>query len=203
MPLSASALASKIQSVNGTLPPIPFELLSYCRGVLAMVRASSVSLPLVNGTTAPGAPLSLGESSGGLITATPGPWIGESGSLGPLAIQEHTAVTTYFSTGLVGFLPGTVTGQCTNTPTSPGPLVAGAATGGRISGLSGIGCSQAVFSAMGGQLFGPDSQRIYSAIMEYLQFTAKVTFSAGTINGTCPPGGGPLALGVGTGGSIS
>ena len=204
MPLSPTLLANQILVIQKQVPPAKEELMNYCAGFIAMIQAGVVNHALVTGVTAPGAPLASGAASAGLITVTPGPWIGKSGDIGPLAIAEHTAVTTYIQTNaLVNFPAGTVTGNCTSTPTSPGPLAAGAAFGGQISGLVGSSCASFVAAATGGQLFGPDAEPIYTAMMDYVMQTAKAAYITGTITGTCPPGGGSLVGGLGTGGVIS
>jgi len=202
MPLEAQALANQIQSATGQVPPAPAQLLSYCRGFISVLKAGIVAAPLVSGTTAAGAPLAAGAIPAAIATLQPTPWLAESGSLGPLASAEHTAIVTYVMTGVIVFPPGTVTGQCTSTPTSPGPLVNGAAEGGRFTGLAGAACASAVAGATGGQLAGPDSIKVYDAMMSYVMLSAKVSFPTGTITGVCPPGAGSL-IGTGAGGLIT
>jgi hypothetical protein len=202
MALKADELAAQIASSQGVAPPQADELKAYCRGLIATLKAGVVSHAVVTGVTSPGSPLVGGTAVGGVMVLTPGPWIGESGNLGPLAAAEHTAVTTYIMTGTVVFSPGTITGTCTNTPTSGGPLINGAGEKGKIIGLLGAACTAAVTSALGGSLFGPDSIKVYGAMMDYIQLAAEVTYATGSVTGVCPPGGGPLA-GLAAGGIIS
>jgi len=212
--LSETELANKLhdalgQKVDGEgLPTEPSaETQEYASGIVAALKAAIVSnLPgTINGVTAAGGPLSAGTGLGGLMVITPGPMLAKTANgfapPGPTLSSENSAVITYIGTGLVSFAPGNITGQCTSTPVSPGPLANGAGTGGTILGLTGAGCAAAVAAATGSS--GPDALKHYTALIEYISDNAEVEYASGSVVGVCPPGGGPLTAGAGIGGTIT
>lgn len=213
--LDAVELANKLHGniipkigADGAPLPVSTESQTYAAGVIAALKSAIVSnLPgTINGITAPGSPLSAGSGIGGLIVMTPAPMIAvTTGGFNPLSgpdlLKENTAIVTYIATGLVTFAPGNITGQCTSSPTSPGPLANGAGTGGKITALTGAGAFAAVFAALG--FLGPDALNHYTILINYILDKAEVTYASGSVTGVCPPGGGPLGGGAATGGTIS
>jgi len=213
MALDSTELTNKVldaisQNVDGNgLPiPAPTEMQEYCSGIVAALKSAVVSHApgTITGTTAPGAPLSNGAGSAGIIVITPAPMIAKTTKAmpdSPKIITENTALIQYIGTGLVAFAAGNITGNCTSTPINPGPLVNGAGSAGTIMGLTGVACAGAVAAATG--LAGPEMITIYTVIMDYISQNAEVSYAAGTVQGTCPAGGGPLAGGFASGGVIS
>lgn len=215
MALNAQELAKKLHDAlrqkkdgNGTPTPISDQTLNYAKGIIAALKAAGVSNApgTIAGVTAPGAPLSAGAGAGGLMVITPAPMIAKtSQGVPPQALPkinlENVAIVQYIGTGLVTFSAGSITGTCTNSPSSPGPLASGAGSGGKIIGLTGAGAVAAVSSATG--LTGPDMIKHYTALINYILEEAEVAYPTGSVVGTCPTGGGPLAAGAGTGGTIS
>jgi hypothetical protein len=190
-----------INSQGGPLSS-PNQTTAYAAGIVAALQAGTVSNPpnTIVGTTVSGAPLVAGAGTGGVMVVTPGPMLAQTlpaFATSPGISKENVGIISYISTGLVVFQPGSIVGNCTNTPTSPGPLVAGAGTGGMITGLSGAAAAAAVGAT------GPMAIGFYTALCNYIMANASVSYATGTITGTCPPGGGPLANGTGAGGTIA
>ena len=185
--------------------PIPDQIKNYASGIVAALKSATVSnLPLtINGVTAPGQPLSLGAGIGGVMVISPTPMINltKLKQPAPMYVAENTAIIGYIATGLVTFSPGSITGQCTNTAVSPGPLENGAGKNGKIIGLTGVGAVAAVAAALG--KIGPEAQKYYSALINYILATATVTYAQGSVEGVCPTAGGPLGLGAAVGGTVA
>lgn len=190
------------QKTDGEGKPFPMssEGQEYASGLLAALQASVITFApgTITGVTAAGAPLSAGAGAGGVGVYPPPVMIAKTSVAfhhAPLAAPEHTAFLGYLATLPIAFNAGDVTGQCTNTAESPGPLVNGAATGGFLVGASGVAAAAFVGA------IGPDQAAIYQAILDYMASDGEVVFPSGTITGTCPSGGGPLAAGAGAGGT--
>lgn len=213
--LSETELAHKLhnclsQTSDGYGKPtsVSTETQSYASGIIAALKAAVVSNApgTISGVCAPGSPLSGGFGVGGLIVMTPAPMIAKTtggfpGLSQPLLSKENVAIVTYLATGLVSFAAGNITGQCTNTAESPGPLTNGAGSGGKIIGITGAAAMAAVIAATG--FNGPDMIKHYTALVDYIKDKAEVTYASGSVVGVCPSGGGPLGAGAGTGGTIS
>lgn len=215
MALDAQELAHKLhealsQKVDGHGVPTPVsdQTMNYAAGVVAALKAAIVTNApgTINGLTAPGAPLSGGTGIGGLMVIQPGPMLAKT-ALGvppqavPNIAKENTAVIAYIGTGLITFAAGGITGNCTNTPVSPGPLAAGAGSGGKITLLTGAGATAAVIGAVG--FSGPDMIKHYSALIDYISEKAEVSYASGSVTGICPAAGGPLSGAAGVGGTIT
>lgn len=212
--LDATALALKIHDAlgqktdgNGAPTKVSKETQEYASGIVAALKAAIFNhLPgTVNGITAPGSPLSLGSAVGGVVVIQPTPMIAKTSNgfapPGPQLIAENTAVIQYIGTGLVSFAAGSITGTCTNTPVTPGPLILGAGSMGTLVGLTGAGCTAAVIAAIG--VGGPDMLKHYTALIDYVLANAEGSYATESVIGTCPTAGGPLTLGAGTGGTFS
>ena len=156
-----------------------------------------------------GGPLINGAGTLGLITGmTPvslaARMIAEMGFAfpSPEVIQMATAICTHLqTTGSVSFAPGNITGNCTNTPVSPGALI-GEGTGGMIVNLSGPVLAALIAISYGG-IVSPELLSFSNAFVNYIMSNAEVTYATGTVTGTCSAGGGPIIAGTGVGGLIA
>jgi hypothetical protein len=199
------------QTTTGTGEPtkVSSQTQEYASGLIAALKAGTVSHApgTITGVTAPGAPLADGAGTNGMMVLTPAPMIAKTAvATHPMATanyaKENKAIVLYIMTfGRVVFEAGNIVGQCTSTPLSGGPLTAGAGTGGKITALSGSAATAFVTAQLG--YSGPDMIKHYTALVKYLMDKAEVTYTAGQVVGTCPPGGGPLGAGAGTGGKIT
>lgn len=208
MALKAKELADKL--MKGTKPAgneTTPSMIAYAEGIIAALQSAVVvNLPgTILGVTAPGAPLSAGSGMGGTMLVLPAAMIAKTArNFDPKAVagvsKENTAICNYLSTGLVMFAAGKVTGTCTNTPVSPGPLVAGKADDGKITGLVGAAAAAMVGAQLGGM--GPEGIDFYTTLINYILDKAEVSYPLNGIVGVCPLGGGPLTAGAGIGGII-
>lgn len=165
----------------------------------------------ITGDTTPGGSLSNGAGAGGIVS-------GLSGSvLAPIVASnaEYPGVSSilqiycnqivlHIMTGLVTFDPGNVTGSCTSTVLTPGILVDGAATNGKLLGLNGTTLANLIHSSVGYP--GITSTRLIefcTSICDYLMSNASVMFLPGTVTGICPTAGGPLSAGTAINGTFS
>jgi hypothetical protein len=212
-PLNGNDLAIVLYNVlpqhtdaYGKTLPIPSQLKKYGLGIVASLKAATVAnlLGTITGVAAAGQQLSNGLGTKGKITITADAMIAITKLKPPVAEYEaeNKAIIKYIGTGLVEFPVGSITGKCTNTSSSPGPLTGGAGARGKITGLTAKGAVEVVEAAMGSKL-GPDMEVYYGALVDYIQKTAVVAYATGKVTGTCPSGGGPLAAGAATVGKIT
>lgn len=207
-------LATAIRTGMVFPTPNSTQLVGWSSGVITHLTSAGIVnfLPgTITGSTTPGGSLSSGAGSGGIVSGLSGsvmaPLVAAgAGYPGVSSILQIycNQIATHVMTGLVTFDPGDVTGSCTSTPLSPGPLVAGAASNGKLNGLSGSTLANLIHSAVGYP--GSVSLRLTefcTALCNYLMANASVTFLTGTVTGTCPPGGGPLIAGAASGGTFS
>ena len=116
-----------------------------------------------------------------------------------------TAIIAEFAAASVANASGTVLGTA---PPTGGPLTAGSAAGGTISGMSGSDLASKMKSDSGFPSVSPQLLNFCTAMVTHF-LTGVVSFASGNINGTCtntagpPPIPGILSAGVGTGGLIS
>lgn len=195
------------QKIDGYGKPVPIsqQTRAYASGVIAALEAGIFSHALVTGVTSPGSPLSNGAAAGGILVLQPSLMIakttvGLDAKARPNLEKESKAIINYIMTGTITFAAGNITGTCTNTPSSPGPLAAGAGTGGIITGITGSGAVGAVGAALGG--IGPNGVDHYTALINYILDNLEAEYTSGSVTGVCPSGGGPLASGVGAGGML-
>jgi hypothetical protein len=162
----------------------------------------------INGTApSSGGPLIGGTGINGLITGmTPvslaARMIAEMGFPSPSAeiIQFATAICAHLQTvGSVSFT--LITGNCTNTPVSPGALI-GEGSNGQIVNLSGPVLAAAIAVVYGG-IVSPELLSFSTALVTYIMSNASVTYTTGSVTGVCSAGGGPIAAGAGVGGTIA
>lgn len=207
-------LADAIRSQMGFPTPVSMQLTGWATGVISHLTSQGIVnfLPgTITGDTSPGSSLSNGAGSGGVVS-------GLSGSaMAPLVASDAgypnvssvlqtycTQICNHVMTGLVNIDSGNVSGTCTNTPLSPGPLAAGAAMNGKLTGLSGSALASLIHNAVGypGSVSQPLIQ-FCTAICNYLMSNSSIAFQTGNVNGLCPVGGGPLDEGLATGGMFS
>lgn len=163
----------------------------------------------ITGTTAPGSPLAAGVGTGGIISGMTGAVLaaliaGYGGYPGVTAQLQGfaDAMVTHFLTGIVVFAPGQITGTCTNTPVSPGPLAAGAGTGGMVTMLSGPALATLLATGIGQGAPTAQITGFATKLVTYIMTNAEAVYAPGSVTGTCPAGGGPLAAGAGIGGTV-
>ena len=213
MAMTGAGLADKIRSDMGFPTPVSAQLTGWGNGVVNHIQAAAlVNHALITGTTAPGAPLANGAGVGGIISGMSGATMAslvESGAGYPFTSSQLTTFCTEIvnhiqTLGTVTFASGQITGQCTSTPVSPGPLANGAGTLGTIVGLNGSTLANAIHSAVGypGGTSTPLIQ-FCTAVTDYIMNNADVSYASGTVTGTCPAGGGALSGGVGANGTIA
>lgn len=201
--MNANELAGKLhnylaQKTDGQGKPITITpmMQDYAAGFINSLKAASfVNAPgTINGAVSIAGVLSGGIGIGGLFVGlTPGPWLQKTmpGNQGPMVPVEKAAVITYMiGAGLIGF-NGTIMG----------PAGAWGGTGGKVTGVQGAACAAAVQAATG--LSGPDMIKHYTILMNYILEKLEATYPPGTVFGSYPPLGGPLAGGGGAGGTIA
>ena len=222
MSLDAGALAQALwphvganDPQTGAPDPNPTEAIkSYAEGYVAMLKAAVVANAIPGTVLAaaapPGAPIVSGAATGGKILVALGATMYGPASGGALPsalaglLLECTAIASYLMVGaLVAFSAGGITGNSTATPpptTTPGPLVAGAGSGGLISGLDGSLLAKMVAAAT--LQTGPHQVEFYTALCTYTMSSALVTYPTNTVAGVCT-GTGQFTLGLATGGAIT
>lgn len=215
MAMDAVELANKLHDVlgqkkdgNGAPTPVSSMTLNRAKGVIAALKAAVGSNPpgTITGTTAPGSPLTAGAGTNGVLVMTPAPMkaitnVGLDAKAVPNMSKENDALITYFATAKIVFTSGGITGTCTNTPTAPGPLTAGAGSNGKLTGITGAGAMAVCAAALGAN--GPEMEKHYSTLVTYILDKAVVTYAPNSVTGVCPPGGGPLTLGAAAGATIA
>lgn len=186
------------------------EIMAYADGIIAALRGGTATFApgLIQATGPIGSPITGINSTGGIMVGllpstmydyTQNAGNNSSTTPGKL-LKEHTAVLTYLGTnGIISHAGVGITGNCTATVVSAGPLANGSAVGGVVSGLDGSVLAGLVGSAL--EFTGPDMQPFYEALCNYIINNTEINFS--TITGTFPVGGGVLTLGAGVGGVIS
>ena len=205
----AEAINEAIAATDANGEPIKVtpEMETYAEAIITTLTTSTFSHLLVEGVTAPGAPLQNGAANGGLFLPPlpPATWLGVLTAGFPTADPaslsiEATCSTTYLSgASLVNFEAGKIVGQCTSAPLAPGPLAAGAGSDGKIDGIDGDSWASVCVPPPGDPAL---ASKIYKAIVKYIKANAEAAYLPQTINGVCPPGGGPLAAGLGVGGTV-
>jgi hypothetical protein len=209
-----SAMADSIRSSMGFPTPVSAQLTGWATGIIGELTGHGLvnnATGTITGTCAPGSPLSSGAGAGGLISGLSGSRMATSveGSAGyPSVSSELSAfcaqIVLHIQTaGIVTFTSGGITGTCTDTPLSPGPLVGGAGSGGKISGLSGSVLASAIHGAAGypGSVSTPLTN-FCTAIVNYIMANASVSYASGSVTGLCPTGGGSLSAGTGVNGTM-
>lgn len=214
MPLDKKLLAEKIKNVinsSSTNGPIQTttEMEIYADAIISTLKAAATAHSLVTGTAppAPGPVADLKAENGTFLPPlTPALWISiltaTGGNPGVIA-KEANASTSYLqSAAKINFLTGTLQGNSTAAagPPTPGILVAGGGSGGKIEGLEPSKWAQAVLPPGGDLAF---TTKLYTEIINYIALNADVLYPPGTVLAQAPATGAPLAGGTATGGIIS
>lgn len=121
----------------------------------------------------------------------------------PQTAAMANAIVAHTMTGIVAFLPGTITGIVN--PAGGEALQNGAGMNGKIT-LVPAGLEGLLMAAIGAAT--PEIKGMANAITTHIMLAGVVSFKAGSITGTCTnvgpptPAPGPLTLGMGTNGII-
>lgn len=214
MAMTGSGMADAIRSAMGFPTPVSSQLTGWGDGVVQHIQAAGLVSNItgtITGVTAPGSPLSAGAGAGGLIAGLSGSAMAtlvcsNSGGSYPSPTSQLSAFCTQITlhimtSGIVTFASGDITGTCTNTPLSPGPLAGGMGANGKISGLSGSTLAALVAPAIGQSSVSAPLTSFCTAVCAYIMANATVSYSL--VTGVCPTGGGPLAAGAAAGGMIA
>jgi hypothetical protein len=203
MALSASTLATQLASALG-IDETDYTT-AYAEGLIASLTAATFAHALVTGgAPSSGGSLISGAASGGILTISSSPMeaiTSSQFSTSPQITTENQALITYIGTATVVFSAGNIIGSCTNTPTSPGALAAGAGTNGTLTGITGAGAYSAVQAAW--PQIGPLGSDFYDALINYILANAVCSYAPGSVTAVCPAGGGAITGGVGVGGIIT
>jgi len=192
---------------EGNSIEVTAEMETYAEAIITTLTSATFTHLLVEGTTANGAPLQAGKAENGLFLPPllAPTWLGVMQTGFPTAnpaelLKEATCSTTYLSgASRINFKPGNITGQCTSTPSSPGPLAAGQGSQGTLDELDGSDWNSSCLPPDGDPTLG---QKILTAITDYINKNSEASYLPNTVNGVCPPGSGPLTAGIGSGGTI-
>lgn len=205
-------LANAMHDAQGQKPPVSDEEKGLAEAIIEHFKQTAIVnfLPQsVNGTCPSGGPLSGGTAAAGLITGPNGPGLATliasktgKGAPTPQLIGFANGITTHVMTGKVNFAAGKVTGQCTNSPSSPGPVI-GQGTGGKIVGLSDAGMAQLISSGIGQASVSDVLRKTCAAICDHFQQQSEILLPPASVQGTAPSGGGPLVAGVASGGKFT
>lgn len=222
MPLNASIFANLLnQEVNKLVDDddpfeTPEELKAFTSGLVGTLRSATVTLKKVTGTAppVPGPVSNLASDNGFITISSVSAWtnsISQShrdkdeeppdSKLITDELQKHVNYIT--SAAVVVFKPGVLLGTSTaapGPPIIPGVLVAGGGVGGQITGLSGSDWASSVIPEDADSDY---SERIFTAMSNYIMNNAVVTFNPNTVNGTFSSPGSQLVGGVGASGFIT
>lgn len=133
-------------------------------------------------------------------------------TLAPMMKQAQAIAEHFMTFGSVVF--NNLSGSCTAVyipppgSSTPGVLVGGVATNGKLQGLQGAILAEKVKQALGMQTITPYMIKFYKALCDYVQQNIELNYTVGSVTGTFPPPAAPppapvpLAGGFGTGGQI-
>lgn len=218
MALNPKDLADKINEAMGATDKdgksisTTAEMLAYATAIISTIQAASCFHPpfMVQGTApaAPGPVPDLMANNGKFLPPlNPQVWVGilSAAVPGPNISQEANISTAYImGAANISFGVSDMTGQSTATPppgASPGVLVAGAGTGGKISALVGADWASLVSTPF----LGDPSliEKIYTAIVEYIIENIEILYIPQSVNGSFPAVSAPLVAGTGAGGLLT
>jgi len=138
MAMIPSVLATELRDGIGFTGPESQQLLGWSSGVIKGIRMGLVSNApgTVVGVCPAGGALSAGAATAGLISGiTPTAMAAfiQADAAYPFTsyqlVAHCTAISQHVMSGTVVFSTGDITGVCTNTPTSPGAVIAGGIMG--------------------------------------------------------------------------
>ena len=216
MALVAADLAEKIRSDMGFPLPVSTQLIGWATGVIDEIQGFAVvdnaSGTITGDAPAAGGALSNGAGTNGLITGMLGSRmatgvrteVGYPFVSSRLTIFCDEIVSHILGSGKIGFASGQITGTCTNTLLSPGPLTSGAGTLGTMSGLNGTTLANNIHTAVGYP--GGVSTRLIqfcTAFTDYIMSNSDTSYVTGNVTATCPLGGGAITGGTGVTGAIA
>jgi hypothetical protein len=207
-------LADSIRSTMGFPTPVSTQLTGWGTAIVNELTGHGLvnnASGTITGTCPPSSPLSSGAGTGGLISGLSGSRLASAvataagyGSVSSELSAFGAQIVAHIQTsGIVTFTSGEITGTCTNTPISPGPLADGAGSGGKISGLSGSMLATLIQGAAGYPSVSAQLTNFCTAIVNYIMTNASVTYASGDVEGVCPTGGGSLSAGTGVNGTIA
>lgn len=198
---------------RGTVSP---ELVGWATGVIQEIttnaKVSNASGTITGTVPAAGGSLTNGAGTNGMIasmiassmahfvvTATARYAPGATPRLTNFckAIVDHIQ-----NDGRVTFTSGNITGNCTNSISTPGILASGAGIQGKISALNGTTLANLVATDDPYPSTSPELIQFCTAVTTYIMANADVTYAAGNVTGTAPAAGGTLNSGAASGGTI-
>src|SRR5579863_7374403 len=138
--MAVSGMADSIRSTMGFPLPVSTQLTGWATGIIGELTGHGLvnnASGTITGVCAPGSPLSAGAGTGGLISGLSGSRLASAVQAAagyPSVSSQLTAfcaqIVLHIQTaGIVTFTSGHITGTCTDTPLSPGPLAGGAGSG--------------------------------------------------------------------------
>jgi hypothetical protein len=209
MPLDPDKLTKETQNALGASSfPTSTRNILFAKAIITHLKTGVVSF-LPGGITgiAPssGGPISDGAGSGGKILLVPsaleGLLIAAFGVATPEISKFAKALSGYImSDGIVVFDTGTINGDATNTPVSPGSFT-GTGAGGKITALQGPALAVLLATAIGKPPTSKPLLDLSTAICDHIKTNSIVALPTAT--GSVAAGGGPIIAGAGAGGMIS
>lgn len=213
--LNASSLAqalldsfSNVTDRDGKKPTVPPELLAYAQGIVATLQAGAAAFPTgtVKASGVPASPVIGEASSDGELTLNSSIMVNATaaafqGGTSSLTNENQTTIGAVQDGTVLEAAGSAIQGVCTASPLSPGPLSNGAITSSSMTTLSGADIKSQVASALGYE--GPDMQKFYAALADYIKANGTAAFATGNVQGAFPPGGGEMAGGSASDGVIS
>jgi len=205
----AKAINKAISATDKDGQPIEVtaEMKTYAEAIINTHLSATTAHLLVTGTTTAASPLSAGTASNGTLVAfLPAPWLSTMQAGFPTADAGSLSKEAIGSTGYISgaakinFASGNITGDCSSTAEAPGPLLNGAGNSGTIDGLQGSDWAKAVIPPAADPAL---SEKIYKAIVKYINENAEVEYASGSVTGICPPAAGSLISGLALNGAIS
>jgi hypothetical protein len=211
MAMSADDMAKAVHKALGQ--PASTAISPQAKGLTKSIvdeikEGGKVAHALVTGTTAAGSPLAAGAAANGTVTglvaaSLAGRFV--ANGVAPSVTKETkdyaAAFVKHMLTAQVLFPPGKITGSATSSSSSPGPLAAAQGKQGQVLGLDGDALAALIGASRGG--VSATLKAECGAIVKHITDACEATYLPGDVKGTCPPGGGPLASGVATGGKLS
>lgn len=213
--LNISDLASVIHEANkhtdkdekriGLQP----ETTAYAKAIIDTLKSAQMSHDVVAGI----APASMVAVAGRISGMSRSTWAASINGTIPnsesrdVSDEARKSIEYIESNALINFSPGEIVGSIVPTSTASGNVIMIGATGGKLLGLSGTAWSQAVRPEVPTE-FQQDvkdrNDRLYNAIVKYLEDNILFSYIPGTItNTTCVLASGVIAPTSGSNGLIS
>lgn len=209
MGMSGSTLADAIKSGLGFgAYATSTKNLGLANAIVAHVQTAVVTFApgTITGTAPPsGGGLIGGAGTNGVIVLVPAALesalVAVFGISTPEILGLADAISLHVSgLGKVTFSSGSITGVCTNTPVAPGTFT-GTGSNGHVIGLSGSTLAAAITAGIGQTIPTSQLTNMATEIVNHIMNNAVVTLALAT--GACSAGGGPIAAGTGSGGTIA